>query len=380
MTVNAENNFLKKTLVILLISCAPSFGQNSGSTISEATKSEMISVLDYPKGIQEQILTRPDNKYRFLHDCVIANHKNVLYAAWYNCPDGEIEDESVIRGRYSVDKGKTWSEIRYFARDSTNKLMYVPPAFGVINGALYMYVSRMTGHDQVKDILLFKLNEKKKNFIKVDSIPIPFIINTSVTLMENGKLIAGGRRSEVPGTLPLIPAVLISDNGSALGPWRVIDIQKDSKNPDGTPFEYPETGLITRGAEITAIVRGEQQNPLVYKSPDFGTTWSLSNEINFPFAGASKITCGVLSDGRDYVIGNVQGFGRNKLIIGFRNKGSETFSKAYLLQDGENTKLNASPEWSYPSACELENKLYVIYTSGKKASALSIIPLANVKK
>ena len=377
MNLQTRTVFLKTILILLVISCVSASAQNAPGQVAEITQSPLIKDLQYPKGIQEQILARPDDKYRFLHDCVITSYKNVLYAAWYNCPESEITDESVIRGRYSTDKGKTWSEIRYFARDTSNKFMYVPPAFGVLNGELYLYVSRMTGHDQVRDILIFKLNKKDKSFYEVGAIAIPFIVNTSVAVMQNGKLIAGGRRTDVPGTLPLIPAVLISDSGSPLGPWRTIDIQKDGKNPDGTPFKFPETGLIAHGAELTAIVRGEKKNPLVYKSNDFGTSWSLSGSIDF-LAGGSKITCGTLSDGRDYIIGNVQGFGRNKLILAVRAKGSEAFSKAYLLQDGKNTNLNAAPEWSYPSAWEVDRQLFVIYTSGKKAAALSSIPVRSL--
>jgi hypothetical protein len=378
MTAKITCNKLTHLLFVLAVFCTCTHGQNIDNKVS-ASEAAAIASLGPLSGTQEQILALPDAHYRFLHDCAITSYKNVLYAAWYNCPDNEIEDESVIRGRYSVDEGKTWSAIQYFARDTTNKYMYVPPAFGNINADLYLYVSRMTGHDQVQDLLVFKLDEQRKEFVQVGHVAIPFIINTAVIGMKNGKLIAGGRRTDTPGTLPLIPAVLISDNGSPLGPWRIVDVQADGKNPDGTSFVFPETGLITNGAELTAIVRSEQQQPVVYKSTDFGTSWAITTPIDLPLSGSSKITCGTLSDGRDFVIGNVRGYDRDKLIIGFRNKGSKKFSKVYLLQDGNNKKLGTSPEWSYPSACEFNKKLYVAYTSGKKAATLSIIPLTKKK-
>jgi hypothetical protein len=360
-------------LFSLLIYCGACDHKQKANTDDQ--DNQLINGLVYPSGLQEQMIARPDSNYRFLHDCVITGFHNTLYAAWYNCPETEIADQSVIRGRYSTDKGQTWSDVKCFAQDSTNRMMYVPPAFGQADDRLFLYVSRMTGHDQVHDILIFKLDEAAHHFTKVDSISIPFIINTTVTKLDNGTMIAGGRRANKPGELPLIPAVLISDSGSPLGPWRVADLQNNSSNPDGTAFQYPETGLIANGSTVTAIVRGEQSRPLVYHSQDFGNTWSKPTFIDFPFSGQSKITCGTLSDGRDYIIGNAEGYDREKLVIAFREKGGKSFTKAYLLQNGNNAKLNASPEWSYPTAWESDNRLYVIYTSEKKAATLSIIPL-----
>lgn len=360
-------------LVLWTLESAPALGQTRHP--SSPRQNSFPEVLSYPKNISEQILYRPDSNFRFLHDCVITSYKNTLYTAWYNCPDGEIEEQSVIRGRYSNDYGKTWSSVQCFAQDSTHRMMYVPPAFSELDGALYLYVSRMSGHDQVHDVLIFKLNESTKTFVKKDSISIPFIINTSVTKLQNGKLIAGGRRSNEVGSLPLIPAILISDSGSPRGPWRAVDIQSTSKNPDGSLFEYPETGLIIHGPKISAIVRGEQSRALIYESADFGNSWSPPNFILLPISGKSKITAGTLSNGRDYVIGNREGMDRDQLIIAFRNKGSKRFMKTYLLQNGPNPKLEASPEWSYPSAHELHGKLYIIYTSEKKSASMSVIPL-----
>ena len=70
---------------------------------------------DYPNfsgdGIRKEVLCRPDGEYGFLHDCAVISFKGTLFAAWYNCPEGEMVGKSVIRGRRSEDGGKTWSEI-----------------------------------------------------------------------------------------------------------------------------------------------------------------------------------------------------------------------------------------------------------------------------
>ena len=50
------------------------------------------------------------DNYHFLHDAAIVQHKNTLYTAWYNCPQGEMQESSLIRGRRSGDGGLTWSD------------------------------------------------------------------------------------------------------------------------------------------------------------------------------------------------------------------------------------------------------------------------------
>ena len=87
--------------------------------------------LTFPKGVHDVMVHRAgSDEYDFLHDAAIVSHKNTLFAAWYNCPEGEMQGSSLIRGRRSKDGGQTWSNVEVIASDKSNKgIMYVPVAF-----------------------------------------------------------------------------------------------------------------------------------------------------------------------------------------------------------------------------------------------------------
>ncbi len=323
------------------------------------------------KNAEAMILYRgaDDPGYKFLHDCAVTAYHGRLYAAWYNCPEGEMAGSSVIRGRVSGDGGKTWDAVRTLAADPENKYMYVPPAFGVCpkTDKLYLLVSRMTGCDVMKDWEIFILDEKSGDWTKVRTLPQPFLPNTPVFRRSDGKLIIGGRVSPEPGTCPEIPAAAISDSGAIDAPWRIVRIQDMVKAPDrGNPF--PETALIADGMDVTAFVRHDCGEPLMYESPDGGETWSEPVYHNIP-DGASKVAAGMLSDSSRWILANlppVSGVRRSMLALYRTEPGKKEFTRVSWLRNGIDPELDAVPEWSYPAAVEQNGYLYVMCTSAKK--------------
>lgn len=325
--------------------------------------------------IVTRIIQRPDDEFKFLHDCMIVEFKKTLYAAWYNCPEGEMVGRSVIRGRHSDDGGKTWSGISVFAEDKTDTYMYVPPAFAVCDDSLYLFVTRMVGLDMVQDVEIFRLDEATRTFKSVRIIGIPFLPNTNALRMSDGKMIIAGRGADIPGEMPLFPAVLISDSGKVDAPWRLVKIYPSKTLPDGVNFQFPETAIIVDGPEITAFTRNDREAvPVVFISRDCGETWSEPMTHGLP-VGRAKMYAGKLSDNRRFLVSNIENCGRNKLVLFLTEKNSRIFSECIVIRNGNDTTLNATPEWSYPAAIEYDSKLYVIYTSAKTSSALSIIPL-----
>jgi len=101
--------------------------------------------LRYPEGTVDVVVHRAGaDGYGFLHDAAIVQHKGDLFAAWYNCPGGEIEEESLIRGRTSLDGGRSWSQPEVVASDARGEgIFYVPVALLSHEGILYAYVSNM---------------------------------------------------------------------------------------------------------------------------------------------------------------------------------------------------------------------------------------------
>lgn len=338
--------------------------------------------MNYPKGAVDIMVQRGGiDEYNFLHDAAIVNHKGILYAAWYNCPNAEMQETSLIRGRRSEDGGLTWSAIEIIANDSEKKgIMYVPVSFLSHEGILYAFISNMEGGpDLVTRCQVFTLNEATDSWESKGFIAGPFLPNSSPIKMENDNFIMAGRMANEPGQKPTIPAVAISKGDKLTKKWRVIPLKYNGKLPPEENPDFPETTVLVDGKNITAFVRNHSGYPLLFTSDDFGLTWSDPKVHNFPFA-SSKITAGTLSNRQNYVLSNIVSDGyRDLLTIAVSNPGEIKFSKVWKIRDGYNEPLNTGPEWSYPSTTEYDGKLYVVYTSEKHHCCLTIIPISSFK-
>lgn len=208
---------------------------------------------------------------------------------------------------------------------------------------------------------LYVYNEGTDSFDMLWSRPIPFKLNTNVYRLPNGKLMLPGRVGELD-RFPNTPAVMISDSGKIDAEWRVVKLQEDGRLPDGEQYVHPETCVIVADDKIYLFSRNDKRAlTTVYISEDNGETWSGPGSIDIPFSD-SKIYSGTLSDGRNYMIGNLRPR-RGKLAIFLSDKNSMTFREAFLIQDGPSEKLGYGLEWHYPSAVEYDGRLYITYSS-----------------
>lgn len=341
-----------------------------------------LANMSYPNGAVDVMVHRAgSDSFNFLHDAAIVEHKNILYAAWYNCPDGEMEETALIRCRKSSDKGLTWSEVEIIASDKKMKgIMYVPVSLLSHNGILYAFISNMEGGpDLVTKCEVFILNEKNNSWSSSGFITGPFLPNCSPIKMDNENFIMAGRMASKVGEKPTIPAVAISHGDKLTEQWDVIPLKYNGKLPANENPDFPETTVIVDGAKITAFVRNHSQYPLLFESKDYGRIWSDPLVHNFPFA-SSKIYAGTLSTGQNYVFSNIVSNGyRDLLTLAVSSPNKKQFSKLWKIRDGFSSKLQSVPEWSYPSATEYDGKLYVVYTSEKHHCCLTIIPISSIK-
>lgn len=258
----------------------------------------------------------PSEKYAFLHESAIIEYHNVLFAAWYNNRKNELQGETHIRFSLSYDQGKTWSEPKTLVNDESGSILYCPPVFGICDDRLYLLLNQMVAPDHIHSLDLYVYNENNKVFERLWSRPIPFKLNTNVYTLPNGKLILSGRVGNLDG-FPKTPAVLISDSGKIDADWRLVKIQQDGRLADGSEFLHPEVSLVINKDIIYAFCRNDARRvPIIYMSHDFGESWSGPFSHDIPFH-ASKIYSGTLSDGRNYVIGNLEP-DRKKLAIFFK--------------------------------------------------------------
>ncbi len=323
----------------------------------------------------------PTQEYQFLHEAAIIEYKGVLFASWYNNAATELQQRTPIRGRRSYDHGKTWTDVEIIADDPTAKILYCPPVYGICDGKLYMFINEMVGADLMHALDLFVFDEEKDCFTKLWSQALPFKLNTNVYKLPNGKLMLPGRIGEMDG-LPTTPAVLISDSGKIDAEWRLVKIAENDILPNNQRFVFPECSAIVCLDKTYMFCRDDNNCiPLVYISEDNCETWSSLMAHDIPFA-SSKIYSGTLSNGRNYVIGNIMP-DRKKLAIFFTEANCMHFTTGYLLKGETSFGEYSGEQFSYPVAYEANGNLYVIYSAQMKkfgqdncrGALLSILPI-----
>ena len=235
----------------------------------------------------------------------------------------------------------------------------------------------MIGADAVTHCEAFVLDEKEDKWISRGFIAGPFLPNCAPKRMQDGSFIMAGRMADKPGQKPIIPAVAIGDGNNLTKTWKVIPLLPNGELADGTKLKYPESTVFVEKNEITALVRRHGNNFLLFKSSDYGRSWSKPFQHNF-MMGGTKLYAGRLSTGQRYLLFNFQtNEYRDVLAIAVSKPGEKIFCKMWKIRDGYSNALKAGPEWSYPCAIEKAGKLYVVYTSEKHHCVMTVIPIAS---
>ncbi len=368
--VNISPSVYRKNLKIELKRIPSEFKNIIDKDIVLYNMLDKISLLDYenlteiaPETVFDTYaVSLPSEKYPFLHECAIIKFGSKLFAAWYNNEKEELQGRTPIRFSTSEDDGKTWSEPKIVAYDESGDILFCPPIFGVSDGKLYMMLNQMVSADHIHSLDLYLYNDTEDRFELLWSRPIPFKLNTGAYEIYDGKLMICGRTGELDG-FPTIPAVLISDAGRMDSEWRIVKLQDGGTLPDNTSFVHPEPSAIINDGKIYVFVRNDfRQFQLVYLSEDNAESWSAPIIHNIAFSN-SKTYSGTLSDGRNYIIGNMQP-DRTRLVMLVSDKEGLRFNKRIILQDKRSENLGFGFTWHYPYACEADGRLYVIYTVG----------------
>jgi len=305
---------------------------------------------------------QPDETFGFLHETAIIEYHGVLFASWYNCPQHELKGYTPICEKRSYDSGKTWTELRVVCEDPTGKILYCPPVYAIDDDRLYMLVNQMVAPDHIHSLDLYILNPETDRFELLWSRPIPFKLNTNAVKLPNGKWLLPGRVGELD-KFPNTPAVMLSDSGKIDGEWRLVKIAENGKLPDGRDLVHPEISVICAEEELYMFCRNDNSKvPLVYVSHDSGESWSPACSHDIPYV-SSKIYTGTLSDGRHYLIANIDNWNRSRLAAYFSEPGKICFDKRMILFDGSLPEIPYTTTAShYPAACEADGMLYCIAT------------------
>lgn len=331
----------------------------------------------YP-GLTETVLSYPEEGHAFIHEAAVISFHGVLYASWYENERLELQGVTPIIERRSFDGGKSWSEKQTIVTDESGQILFCPPVYCIANDRLYLFINEMVSADHMHALRLYRLNEETGDYELIWRRALPFKLNTNAVRLENGTLMLPGRLAELDG-FPTTPGVLLQEDGDPEGEWRLVRIAEDGTLPDGASYVHPELSAITKDSYVMMFSRDDNRKvPLVYGSADNGEHWAKVQAHDIPFSD-SKIYAGTLSDGRNYVIGNLYP-GRSRLAIFFSKPGTVLFDTGYMLEDGVSAVLGYGVRWHYPCAYEADGKLYVICTvnvdeENRRGAVLLTLPL-----
>ena len=338
---------------------------------------------EYPEA-RTYTVSAPDDEFHFLHEAAVAVFGGTVYASWYNNPKRELRGFTPVRGSRSFDGGKTWTRPETIAGTPGDPTMFCPPVYGICRDKLFLFINEMVGPDLMHGMRIYVLDERTGRFVFAKRTDLPHKLNANLITLPDGRLIVPCRYAK-QDELPLIPALMICDGGDPLGEWRTVKASEKKELPGGGINGCPEPSVIVNGNRITMFCRNDLGKvPLLYESEDLGESWSGPFAHDIPFSG-SKICSGTLSDGRNYVIGNLYP-DRRRLAIFFSEKGSTEFTKGYMLHDGFSKELGFGEKWHYPAAFESDGKLLVICTvnPGKddsvRGAALTVLDLAFLRR
>lgn len=335
-----------------------------------------VAELPFVPGVEHRTIHRATEKTdKFLHGASIVHHKGTWFANWANSPTNENGPHETLRGRRSIDGGKSWSDVEVigpgFEGDQRHshgvlfshqgEVWALAARFGV--GAAGRRFRGLTAEAFVLDEAADRW--RSRGIVMQNCWPYD-----EPVVMGNGNYIVGGQDKDG------LPVVAISE-GDDFRKWHSVLIPFHRRLKPS----FAETTVWAEGQHVTAIIRGGAGVAWVSKSDDHGRTWSTAAPSNFPMPRA-KAYLGKLSDQRLYLLSNFND--RNTLVISVSEPGGSTFTRMWKIRDGESEPPRFSgnakgKQWSYPFGYEHDGKLHVVYSIGKEDCGLSVIPIGSLR-
>jgi hypothetical protein len=323
-------------------------------------------------------------EYQFLSGPCIVVHKGRLFACWTNSRRDEDPSEELVRGRWSDDGGRTWSNPEVVAGDATPTNSYGHGTILSHAGQLWCFPVRFIpargGEPMRIDTEAFRYDEDARTWQPRGVVASNFWALDEPKALPGGGWVLGGDDDPYPGCGPSV-AIIDKDDVTS---WKVVKIPFGyALAPTNKPLYAIETTVWagTTGpdsSEIVAVMRNPFKDiALMSISTDRGRSWSPVKESNLPMA-ESRAFAGTLSTGQRYLVFNSGN--REHLVLAVSSPGRPELSRIWMLRQGNCTPRwpthSKRPQLSYPWACEANGNLYVTYAVGKEDCEISIVPLA----
>jgi len=331
-----------------------------------------------------------EDEYQFTLGADIIVHDGALVAQWGNSLVDENDAGSIVRGSRSADGGKTWSEPEVIAPGYEGDPRHCHGVLHAADGELWCFVAQhglgpKPGRYAGLRTEAFRYDDVAKTWTSHGTFGDQgFWPLGKPARMDNGKWIMAGAVVRKAANA----AVAIHDGEGDWTQWRIVEIPHPAgDDPDDSAQTWGETAVIVEGRRVMALVRNQRGGGLLVSvSEDYGETWPALRESNLP-TSASKPTAGTLRDGRHYLVATYlheKRGDRNTLFLALTEPGELTFTRIARLLDKPSPPprwpgSGKRPQWGYPSACEYDGKLYIVYSVSKEDTGLSIVDPAALR-
>lgn len=334
------------------------------------------------KGVGASALTRPQNiEYHrvfetaketgathFLHGVAVTQHQGRLGVcfAFNDSLENSITEQLLMR--WSEDQSRSWSKVEPIAhpRNYANshsvflnhgeELWCFGPRFLGLGEGIVTKKGHRSLHFRNLQMEAWRYADgewRAMGIVAEDFWPLGM-----PTRMDDGNWIIAGCDHAWLGALAI-------SHGEDFLHWDVV-------KPDTDGEVLTEAGAWVIGNRVLAVMRNEtiltegRYHAVVALSEDYGRSFGPCKVSNLPMA-TTKPFCGVLDDGRPYLVFNESVAGaprdRGRLLLGVGKKGGFSLCKLYIVDEGSLLESqNRRLALSYPYARQIGEKLYLGYS------------------
>jgi sialidase-1 len=348
--------FLSVTVKTSLLFLLVLFSQCGNRSSERHDKYESENIEDVLK-----LLPGKDNPRNSEGDFITLKDGRILFVyTHYTGTSGDDHGNAYLAGRYSDDKGKTWSDedINIVGQEGRMNVMSVS-LLRLQNGEIALfYLKKNSVTDCVPMIRI------SKDEATTWSDPQPcitdrdgyFVLNNHrVIQLKNGRLVLAVAMHQVPGELNAsevgrIWSYFSDDNGRS---WKS---DKEVSNPDSVITQEP--GMVElKNGEILMFIRTKSGVQYLSFSKDKGETWSPVEPSNIKSPCSPALITRIPSTGELLMVWNDNGINqkRTPLNIAVSKDEGKTWTKNKILKD------NPEGVYCYPAIHFTDNCVLLSY-------------------